>query len=867
MAREIYKTVPLDDQLIPEVLRGSNFTNETSAHQFIITCTKNNEPVRLTGSVRGRFIAADNTSFLIEGSIVSGNAVVTLHQDCYHAPGRFQFVIFNTNGTENVAIYAAVGEVRRSDTNDLYITGEPLPDIDELLDAMGDLRDIIQDYDDIVLVQSEQPTSATNKIWIQPQADEYQVPTLQEHEDLAEEVADLKSALNTSVLNLPISSATMNVLVGGEDITDLPVGNYVCQTAGIAETITGFPSNITNKYAFRLIVFGAPSSNLLRVFWMKYKAGLYIKNGTYDWQYVSDTASLTTMVATLQADALATENGLSDITVGIESANSILPFYGEDGESVSGVSVTRKGHLITIDGTYTASARRRFNLFDITGGNATSTPPSWYATERTPLELGKTYKIQARSVGGSISIPTAGNYGLNLQGLDASANGVLYGYDYGNGDLVCAPMLSDGSGLACLMLTVNRNVVFDNYKLYIDVIEVPEQINIAYISSAAGSDLNDGSKTYPFKTLNKAVETGYKKLCVAPDVYNENISINGGEFELLPWVDGQTFDSSVPYRPKIELIYGTKLTISSAGNNIYTAPFTAASGTNMYKVFVSKTVSPTTQGSLALEYNAMLVGDKLNGTSGNNRKRLYTPVLTENELTNQGTFYYDGTTVKFHPWDDVLDDNYYIPNDDALIGLSLQNMRKVHLEDVRIIGCYDYCAYLQECDRVTINACEFAYSGKGMGLGLDNCNARVSDCHASACSADGFNLHKYGYSEFCDCTSFYNGDDGISHHQGCTGIIDGGEWAYNGSGGITPAFGCSVDVQNAYCHHNLIGLQFLGSSGNRRSLRCTGCLLTDNSQSDLYAKYYDITSWNCIYGVKEVGSYATIIEYNNKVIE
>lgn len=212
MAREIYKTVPLDNQLIPEVLRGSNFTNETSAHQFIITCTKNNEPVRLTGSVRGRFIAADNTSFLIDGSIVSGNAVVTLHQDCYHAPGRFQFVIFNTNGTENVAIYAAVGEVRRSDTNELYITGEPLPDIDELLDAMGDLRDIIQDYDDIVLVQSEQPTSATNKIWIQPQADEYQVPTMQEHEDLVDEVADLKSAFNNT--NVIISGGTYSAKVG-----------------------------------------------------------------------------------------------------------------------------------------------------------------------------------------------------------------------------------------------------------------------------------------------------------------------------------------------------------------------------------------------------------------------------------------------------------------------------------------------------------------------------------------------------------------------------------------------------------------------------------------------------------------------------
>lgn len=259
MAREIYKTVPLDDQLIPEVLRGSNFTNETSAHQFIITCTKNNEPVRLTGSVRGRFIAADNTSFLIDGSIASGNAVVTLHQDCYHAPGRFQFVIFNTNGTENVAIYAAVGEVRRSDTNDLYITGEPLPDIDELLDAMGDLRDIIRDYDDIVLVQSEQPTSATNKIWIQPQADEYQVPTLQEHEDLAEEVADLKSALTPSAFvptgeAYPSNKVSINRLITVDGVEN-NLNGRAC-TAYINGSRIGKAVSVNSSgYLFRLYYF------------------------------------------------------------------------------------------------------------------------------------------------------------------------------------------------------------------------------------------------------------------------------------------------------------------------------------------------------------------------------------------------------------------------------------------------------------------------------------------------------------------------------------------------------------------------------------------------------------------------------------
>lgn len=43
---------------------------------------------------------------------------------------------------------------------------------------------------DIALVQANQPSSATNKIWVQPQSDEYQVPTW-------EEFSDVKSAINT----------------------------------------------------------------------------------------------------------------------------------------------------------------------------------------------------------------------------------------------------------------------------------------------------------------------------------------------------------------------------------------------------------------------------------------------------------------------------------------------------------------------------------------------------------------------------------------------------------------------------------------------------------------------------------------------
>ena len=558
---------------------------------------------------------------------------------------------------------------------------------------------------------------------------------------------------------------------------------------------------------------------------------------------------------------LKTQINIIDLRDGEAIAN------GTDGSYTdSNFSVTKSNNIVTFNGTYTASTRRRFKLSGEYDTTTSSIPSSWYSTPYAVLPEDKTFTLNVIEESGAITFPFGDTgYGMNILVYDTSDNLIIAAYRYSYG-WVYSRVNHANKTIGLIVVTVNKNYTFSNYRFSVYIEAVDYTNLIGYVDGTNGDDTRPGSELFPVKSIGQAITLGYRHIMATPNVYNEKISATDGEFVLIPWVENQSFDSSVPYRPKIELIYGDELTLTSAGNNIYTAPYTAASGTNMYKVFVGKTVAPTTEGSLSLEYNAMLIGDKPNGTKGNNRKRLYMPVLTETELSDPGTYFYDGTTIKIHPWDNVLDDNYYIPNDSADIGLELSNMKKVHLEDVRILGFYNYCAYLHECDDVTIDACEFAYSGKGMGLGLDNCNAHVNNCHASACSVDGFNLHEYGYSEFIDCTAFYCGDDGLSHHQGCSGIISGGEYAYCGSGGVTPAYGCTVDVSGVYCHDNKVGLQFLGSSGNRRTLRCSDCLLIGNTQSDLYAKYYDIISWNCAYNVKEIGSYATITEYNNTVL-
>ena len=68
---------------------------------------------------------------------------------------------------------------------------------------------------DVALVQANQPSSATNKIWVQPQSDEYQVPTW-------EEFSDVKSAVSNRFDMLPSVELF--------DVTGITEGYYISST-------------------------------------------------------------------------------------------------------------------------------------------------------------------------------------------------------------------------------------------------------------------------------------------------------------------------------------------------------------------------------------------------------------------------------------------------------------------------------------------------------------------------------------------------------------------------------------------------------------------------------------------------------------
>ena len=121
--------------VVPDDLRGTAFTGENGAHTFRVTgIDANQDPVAITGTITGKFLAANNVTVPLTGSIDNGAAVLTLTEDCYAVPGRFIVSIFATNDDTTLCIYCGVGNVFRTESSIVAYPSASIPDIQELID-------------------------------------------------------------------------------------------------------------------------------------------------------------------------------------------------------------------------------------------------------------------------------------------------------------------------------------------------------------------------------------------------------------------------------------------------------------------------------------------------------------------------------------------------------------------------------------------------------------------------------------------------------------------------------------------------------------------------------------------------------------
>lgn len=202
---------------------------------------------------------------------------------------------------------------------------------------------------------------------------------------------------------------------------------------------------------------------------------------------------------------------------------------------------------------------------------------------------------------------------------------------------------------------------------------------------------------------------------------------------------------------------------------------------------------------------------------------------------------------------------------DYYYGVYVVNCSDIYLSDIWVDGTA-YDSYMInnvakiECVRCW---CCDTNDANSMGFRLTNVNGVFRDCKAWNVSKDGFNIHLYGDTQFINCEAHDCGDDGISHHEGCNGMILGGEYYNNVKGGIaSPYGGCNVNIYNAYLHNNRFGIYSQsGAEHNKSKGLVSNCVIKNNTEYDINIAKSDIIGWNNIYDTKTVDSTGSFTEF------
>ena len=173
-------------------------------------------------------------------------------------------------------------------------------------------------------------------------------------------------------------------------------------------------------------------------------------------------------------------------------------------------------------------------------------------------------------------------------------------------------------------------------------------------------------------------------------------------------------------------------------------------------------------------------------------------------------------------------------------------IRATDVKDLTMIGC---CA---------------SNSGDGTSaFKTENTNAVFRRCKAWNSAVDGFGFTHHGDVRLYDCVAYDCADDGVSHHNSCTGMVVGGEFYNCGKGGVaSPTYGSHVDVMGVYSHDNKYGLYAMNDMDRRESVsRVNGCVFINNTTADLrIGQNCKVTGWNNIYNTKSLMDAATYVE-------
>ena len=298
---------------------------------------------------------------------------------------------------------------------------------------------------------------------------------------------------------------------------------------------------------------------------------------------------------------------------------------------------------------------------------------------------------------------------------------------------------------------------------------------------------------------------------------------------------------------------------------------------------------------------SVLIGTQLSGGScyvqstgddDNDGKTRSTPFATIQKAINEGFAnifvregtYADGFTLLGNKNVSIMLDHFYdtftagtdednpkIVIDGSLKNLStgcaIQDCSGCIIKNIEIKNVSNRAFVIDKCTGLKFTDCIAHDCGVGATSGyvggfvitytdadFDNCvcyNIGTNTTGTGAYHFDGFNIHGTGTTNFINCKAWNCVDDGISPHDACCGMIDGGEWYGCGKGGIAaPTHGAKVNISNVYCHNNSVGIYADNDSAvtDRGNIIMSNCVCVNNTSYDMrVGNYYKVIAINCVY--------------------
>ena len=366
--------------------------------------------------------------------------------------------------------------------------------------------------------------------------------------------------------------------------------------------------------------------------------------------------------------------------------------------------------------------------------------------------------------------------------------------------------------------------------------------NEAYVS-VDGDDNNAGTLESPFATVRKAIEAGYRNICVMPGVYREAVEASDINDLHIYAYNGDAYNNAPRNRPVFMNGEFVPVSDTTRAGGVYSFALTDVP-TAYRNVFIDKTTGPETTGSRP-SYSAGLWANHTDKYADVKLK----PVLTSAAMSaEEYTFFYDGTTVYVNAPSDGVSGFTVVGDVDKM--LHFENCNGLVLSGLKVQCACDNNLLIYKSSDVTVNDCEFGYT-----LFSDNACADYSDVEYNNCLSykarnDGYNTHYYGITKLNNCRGVYNYDDGESSHEYCEVIVNGGEYAHNVKGGHSPVNGCKFTCNNSYTHNNNYGLYLIADASfdlSDSTILLNGCVSLDNNIADIRVDNYNVVAMNTRY--------------------